>query len=110
MAQGPKGDEDRLYADRKERMGRRLWQADAAVYRSTDQPHLFEVSLSEVRVKMPRIVGDEFMVVIKGVTDEGNVVAFYRAEDYASAVTGALLAWENRSLKWREDRPWTGGG
>lgn len=109
MAQGPKGNDDSLYADRKERMGKRLMQADNAMYRSVDQPHLFEVSVTEVRVKCPRIPGDEFMVVVKGVSDEGNVVAFYRAEDYASAVTGALLAWENRSLKWREDKPWTGG-
>jgi hypothetical protein len=110
MAQGPKGNDDQLYADRKERMGRRVWQADGAVMRSIDRPELFDVSLREVRVKVPSVAGDEFMVVVKGESDEGSVVAFYRAEDYASAVTGAILAWENRSLKWREDRPWSGAG
>lgn len=109
MAQGPRGNEDKTFAERKERMGKRLMQADNAVYRSVDQPHLFLVSLTEVRVKCPRVAGDEFMVVVKGESDEGPVVAFYRAEDYASAVTGALLAWENQSLKWREDKPWSGG-
>jgi hypothetical protein len=108
MAQGPRGDDDKLYGERRERMGRRLMQADSAVYRSTDRPELFEVSLTEVRVKLPRIKNDEFMVVLKGESDEGSVVAFYRADDYASAVTGALLSWENKSLKWREDRPWGG--
>lgn len=108
MAQGPKGDEDRQYSERRERMGRRLAQADTAVYRSLDQPAHFEVLLTEVRVKFPDVPLGEFMVVLKGVTDDGKVVAFYRADDYASAVTGALLSWENRSLKWREDRPWAG--
>lgn len=110
MAQGPKGNDDQLYADRKERMGRRLMQADNAMYRCLDRPELFEVSVTEVRVKCPRVQGDEFMVIVKGESDEGPVVGFYRADDYASAVTGALLAWENKSLKWREDRPWSGGG
>lgn len=109
MAQGPKGNDDQLYAERRERMGRRLSQADTAVYRSQDQPAHFEVLLYEVRVKIPASSGDEFMVVLKGESEDGKVVAFYRADDYASAVTGALLAWENRSLKWREDRPWAGG-
>jgi len=87
-------------------MKKRLRQSSSAVYRSLDRPETFSVLVTEVRVKFPDVPLGEFMVVLKGVSDEGKHVAFYKADDYESAVTGAILAWENGSLKWREDRPW----
>jgi hypothetical protein len=106
MAAGPKGNDDLLYSDRWERMKKRLRQSSAAVYRSLERPETFSVLVTEIRVRFPDAALGEYMVVLKGVSDEGKHVAFYRADDYESAVTGALLAWENGSLKWREDRPW----
>ena len=108
MAQGPKGDDDKLYSDRWDRMGRRLLHASTAVARMFVKPEVFVCTLTSIRVKFPQDDMSPFMVVLKGEGDEGPVVAFYQADTYEDAVTGAVLAYEAKSLKWREDRPWGG--
>ena len=105
----PRRSEAQLYDDRWEKMKKRLRQASAALYRCWDQPEAFMVQVTEVRIKVPDYALGEYMVILKGVGDGQKFIAFYKADDYESAVSGAILAWENDSIKWREDKPWEGG-
>lgn len=68
----------------------------------------YEVVLTEVRVKFPTETQPEFLVVLKGHSDGGPVVAFHQGSSFFEVLPGALRRLQNKDLKWKEDRPWGG--
>lgn len=62
------------------------------------------VLLTGLNVKIPRGSAGEAMVVIKGVTPEGQkLVAFQSADTVVMAWLRGLTKWWQGELRWRED-------
>jgi hypothetical protein len=74
--------------------------------RNNEHPEHYDVVLREVRVRFPTESSTEFLVVLKGEAEGGAVVAFHQASTFFEAITGALRRFQNKDLKWREDRPY----
>lgn len=63
-----------------------------------DQPELYEL-----RIKCDAADDQGYLVVAKGLGEDGYVVAFHRGETVVEAVTGVAARLKNHTLKWRED-------
>lgn len=54
-------------------------------------------------VKLPREIGDDFLIVVRAQKEEARVVAFHGAPTFAEAVVGMLTRLQQDTLKWKED-------
>jgi hypothetical protein len=62
------------------------------------------VEVTGLSVRGPRVRGDEFLVVVKGLDEAGlPVVAFHSAMELGEALRGVEARISNGTLKWRAD-------
>lgn len=66
---------------------------------SHDQPELYEL-----RIKCDRGDDQGFLVMAKGFTEGGYVIAFHRGESVVEALVGMSKRLKNHTLKWKEDQ------
>lgn len=66
------------------------------------------VELVEVRFKLDADGGTSCLAVVKGVRDGQGLVAFVGALDLSTCMLSLGKAVSTDSLRWREDRPWSG--
>lgn len=59
--------------------------------------------LTELRIRCDPSDDQGVLVVVKGYTEKGYVVAFHRGETVVEALVGAARRVSNHTLKWRED-------
>lgn len=71
-------------------------------YRGTE--HHDAPTLTEVRIKCDPSDEQGVLVVVKGHSDDGPVVAFHRGESVVEALQGVCARLSNHTLKWREDQ------
>lgn len=70
-------------------------------YRDTD--HLAAPVLVELRVRCDPADDMGVLVVAKGLSEDGPVVAFHRGETIVEAVQGMARRLKNQTAKWKED-------
>lgn len=84
------------------RVGETLSRADDLVDRVADE----DVFILDIRFKVGGSVSDGWLVVLRADSPEGKLVAFHDAPTFLEAVQGTFDRLQNRSLKWKEDRPY----
>jgi len=92
---------ERLATDRyKARLLRAMWllNKQLGVWQEDD------IMLEKITVRAPKFEGGDTMVIMKGTTGNRRVVAFHSEADPGLAIEGALSRYEERELKWREDK------
>lgn len=90
-------------AERDARRQRKLLHAGLVLDRAETQPNSQEVTLTDIRVKLPVQEYGATMVVLKGIQDGEGVVGFHRGDDAQGALVGALTKFHNGDVKWRAD-------
>lgn len=70
------------------------------VRENADERGVYLLGLS---ARLPNLPGEEVLIVLRGQTDVGAVVAFHSASTFAEAISGAITRLDNGSLKWKED-------
>lgn len=70
-------------------------------YRDTD--HLAAPVLTELRIRCDPADDMGVLVIAKGLTEDGQVVAFHRGETIVEAVQGMARRLKNQTAKWKED-------
>jgi len=70
-------------------------------YREKD--HLTAPTLTELRVRCDPEDEMGVLVVAKGLSEDGPVVAFHRGETIVEAVQGMARRLKNQTAKWKED-------
>ena len=63
-------------------------------------------TLYSVLIKPPGSVGDKWLVVLKGATEDGYVVAFHKGSTLLAALSQALARCFNGKLDWKAETPW----
>ena len=64
--------------------------------------------LLELRIQAPKKTGQDFRLVLKGVTEAGQyVVAFGNGGDMQSALASLKSRAEAQGMPWRDDKPYT---
>lgn len=86
------------------RVGTGMIRADAVIYKMLRYWAPEDLTLYELRVKLPEDYEGEYMVVIKGVSDGKKLVSFHRSPDLSTAVIGAIDRYADDQLRWREDK------
>lgn len=59
--------------------------------------------LSGLKVRLPQMEYDEYLIVVQAAKDGERVVAFQSAPTLAEAFEGLFNRLENRSIRWRAD-------
>lgn len=67
-----------------------------------------DIIVTHINCKRPDAYRTDWLIVVKAETGQGRVVGFGGGSTLADALRGTLKRLYNRSMKWREDRPWTG--
>jgi hypothetical protein len=62
--------------------------------------------LIEVRVKGPKTIGGDTLVIVKALVEGKRKIAFHSAASSSEAVKGALEKVYNDSLVFKDDVPW----
>lgn len=70
-------------------------------YRDTD--HLQAPVLTEIRVRCDPEDAQGVLIVAKGLSEDGHVVAFHRGETIVEALQGMARRLKNQTAKWRKD-------
>lgn len=65
--------------------------------------HVAQPELYDLRVKCDLSDEQGFLVIAKGFTEKGYVIAFHRGETVVEAVVGMSRRLKNHTLKWKED-------
>lgn len=86
----------------------RSWWLVMQLEKEFTMPDDTEVRLTELRIKAPTEQGGTYLVIAKGVFERQMVVGFHGADTPHDAIKGACERLNNRSMKWREDKPWKG--
>ena len=63
-----------------------------------DQPELYDI-----RVRCDKSDDQGFLIIVKGFSESGYVVAFHRGETVVEALVGMSRRLKNHTLKWKED-------
>lgn len=71
------------------------------VYKDTD--HLAAPTLTEIRIRCDPDDDMGVLIIAKGLSEDGPVVAFHRGETIVEALTGMARRLKNQSAKWKED-------
>lgn len=74
---------------------------DVDRYRDTD--HLTAPVLVELRIKCDPADDMGVLVMAKGLSEDGPVIAFHRDESIVAAVQGMSRRLKNQTAKWKED-------
>lgn len=84
------------------RVGEVLHRAEFTIDRDADE----DLFLTHINIKVNPSGDGGYLAIIKAETPEGRVVAFHDAPTLAETIVGVLDRLSNRSLKFREDRPY----
>lgn len=71
-------------------------------YRDTD--HLDAPTLTEIRIRCDPSDEMGVLIIAKGLSEDGPVVAFHRGETIVEAVQGMARRLKNQTAKWKEDQ------
>lgn len=71
--------------------------------RFLDIGHVDQPELYEFRVKCDKSDPQGYLVVVKGLGEDGYVIAFHRGETVVEAMVGVARRLKNHTLKWKED-------
>ena len=74
---------------------------DVDRYRETD--HLNAPQLTELRIRCDPADEMGVLVIAKGLSEDGQVVAFHRGETVVEAVAGMAKRLKNQTAKWKSD-------
>ena len=80
-------------------VGRALGDVD----RYRDKDHLTAPALLELRIKCDPADEMGVLVIAKGLSEDGPVIAFHRDESVVQAIVGMARRLRNHTAKWRED-------
>lgn len=61
-----------------------------------------------IRFRPPNGENTSWLAIITADGAEGSTVAFHDAPTYRECFVGMVNRLENRSLKWKENKPWNG--
>lgn len=64
--------------------------------------------VTHINCKRPDAYQTDWLIVVKAETPDGRVVGFGGGSELADALRSTLKRLYNRSMKFREDRPWNG--
>lgn len=65
-------------------------------------------TITQLRIKHPGVLGGEYQLIVKARSVEGDVVAFHNAGSLSELLVGFVNRLHNRTIKFREDRPYGG--
>lgn len=91
---------------RFERLLRQIGYAVLRLQRENTDTRNSGVRVTDVRFKLDADNRTSVLVILKGVADDGEKVAFVGGPDLESAVIAVGKRLEGETLRWREDRPW----
>lgn len=92
--------QNRLSQAEREHVGRSVQEISAALTGARS----LVVGLVSLSIRGPRHEGDEILMVIRGLDQDGQpVVAFHSGYTLGDAIRGVAGRLNNGSLRWRED-------
>lgn len=82
----------------------RLWINLADLWSHEDMElNIMAGQITEIRVKRPKLVGDDVLVIVKASLEGRQFVAFSAGIDAAEALASALARAKQEALKWKPD-------
>lgn len=94
---------------RWERLLRALGLAVLTLQKHAGDGTVGDVALTEIRFRLDADNRTSVLVILKGYGQDGLRVGFVGALDLESAVIAAAKALAAGVVRWREDRPYSGG-
>ena len=104
----PKGDQD-ISKDAAAEYGKRLYRLMQILFARERGVALADGAIYEVRIKAPKEIGGDPLVIVKARIEGQNLIAFSGGFDGAEALRVTLERISNGTLKWREDQPYPPG-
>ena len=86
----------------------RKWDKLLWLERVIDEGRDDDINITHIKIRVPRHEGDEYMAVVRA--DQGGqpMVAFHAADGLADVLVGVANRYMNRTLKFREEKPYEG--
>lgn len=79
-------------------------QAIGGIDRFQENGHVDQPELYELRIKCDQSDPEGFMIMVKGLGEDGYVIAFHRGETVVEALVGVARRLQNHTLKWKVDQ------